>query len=468
MTGSRRIVRRVLVGAVVVLACVPAFADQQFNFVPSHFGSDSGTPFVPRSGDTEGSATAVQNLNSGLFYTSIQDAVTAATAGDVLQVNDNPLAEGQVVIDKDLTIRGATGAEVIQASVDTGTSGDARGWFVVETGVDVTIEDLSFDGTGHLIWQAIRVKGSGTFNDLTFDNIQYNASGPNYRGNGIATVGPITVSNLTFTNMGRLGILVFEPGANGTVIDGVTYTGKGAGGHLDYAIEVGAGAQATLRRVSATNNRGTGTGSDASAGILVSTFFGVGTQATIESSNLFDNSVGLGVGIVPPDSSTADVSLTRFFDNFLGLQADADTTITSAENNWWGCNEGPGTADCDGAVGPPGLDVNPWLVLDLTPDAAVINQGSSTNVTADLVHNSDGVDTSGSGTVVDGIDVAFGTNLGAVNPVNGTTVAGEAVTQFDAPLATGTATLSATVDNETVTTDIEIVIPVELQSFSVE
>lgn len=468
MTGSKRIVRRGLVVAAMVLACLPAFADQQFNFVPSHFGSDSGSPFVPRSGDAEGSPTAVQNLNSGLFYTSIQAAVTAALADDVLQVNDNPLAEGQVVIDKNLTIRGATGAEVIQASVDTGTSGDARGWFVVETGVDVTIEDLSFDGTGHLIWQAIRVKGSGTFNDLTFDNIQYNASGPNYRGNGIATIGPISVSNLSFTNMGRLGILLFEPGANGSVVEDVSYVGKGAGGHLDYAVEVGAGAQATLRRISATSNRGTGTGSDASSGILVSTFFGPGTVATIESCNLVDNSVGLGVGIVPPDTSAADVSLTRFFDNFLGLQADADTTITSAENNWWGCNEGPGTADCDGAVGPAGLDVNPWLVLGLTPDAAVINQGSSTNVTADLVFNLDGVDMSGTGTVVDGIDVAFGTNLGSVNPAAGTTVAGEATTQFDAPLATGTATLSATVDNETVTTDIEIVIPVELQSFSIE
>ncbi len=473
MNRSMWIARCGLVLVVIGLVGAPASADQVFNLVPSHFGAP-GAPFVARHTEAVGSPTAVQNLTTLTYYTSIAAAVAAATAGDILEVNDLLLPEGTVLIDRNLTIRGATGAEVIQATVNTTSTGDGRGWFFIPAGVDATIQDLGFDGTGFLIWQAIRVSGTGTFTNLTFDNIQYNPAGPNYAGTAIAASNVVSVNDCTFTRIGRVGVLIFGSGATGSVVDGIMYTGKGAGGWFDYGVEVGGGAHATVRHARATNNKGIGTGTDASAGLMVTSFFDTvappDSTASFESCDVWDNAVGIGIGIIPPDICYGDVKLTRFIDNIIGLQVDLDAVVSSAENNWWGCNEGPNTADCDGALGPPALDADPWLVLTFTPDSAVINTTASTNVTASLNINSDAVNISGIGTVIDGIDVAFGvvSSAGGIAPMSGATSAGEEVTVFTAPAVPETATLSTTVDYETVTTDIEVVIPVELQSFSIQ
>lgn len=473
MSRSKWIARSGLVLVAIVLIGAPVLADQVFNLVPSHFGAP-GAPFVARHTEAVGSPTAVQNLTTLNYYTSISAAVAAATAGDILEVNDLILPEGTVLIDRNLTIRGATGAEVIQATVNTTSTGDGRGWFFIQPGVDATIQDLGFDGTGFLIWQAIRVSGTGTFSNLTFDNIQYNPSGPNYAGTGIAASNVVAVNDCTFTRIGRVGVLIFGSDATGSVVDGLMYTGKGVGGWLDYGVEVGGGAHATVRHARATNNFGIGTGTDASAGLMVTSFFDTvappDSTATFESCDVFDNAVGIGVGIIPPDVCYAEIRYNRFLNNTVGLQVDFDAIVSSAEDNWWGCNEGPNTVDCDEAIGPPSLDADPWLVLTFTPDSAVINTTASTNVTASLNTNSDAVNISGMGTVIDGIDVAFGivSSAGGIAPPNGTTSSGEEVTVFTAPAVPETATLSTTVDNETVNTDIEVVIPVELQSFSVE
>ncbi len=462
MSLSKWVARVGPVALVLVLVAAPAVADQPQRLVPSDFGV-SGAPFAPRHTDAVGTPNAVQNLTTMVFYSSLSAAVAAASAGDILEVNDLVLPEGQVLIDKSLTIRGATGAEEFQATVDTGTSGDARGWFVTAAGVDVTIQDLSFDGTGFLIFQAIRVNGTGTFSNLTFNEIKYNPSGPQYAGTGIATANVITVNDCTFTEMGRVGVLLFGSTASGSVVDGLMYTGKGAGAWLDYGVEIGGGAHGTVRHARATNNYGTGTGPDASAGLMVTSFFDTNgppdSTGSFESCDVWDNAVGIAIGIIPPDVSYGDIKLTRFFDNTVGLQADLDAVVSTAENNWWGCNEGPGAADCDSIFGPPGIDSDPWLVLTLEPDSAVVEQGDSTNVTQSLTSNSDGADTSGMGTVIDGIDVAFGTDLGSVAPLAAHTASGESVTVFTAPMADGTANVSTTVDNETVSTPIDVTSP---------
>ncbi len=96
-------------------------------------------------------------------------------------------------------------------------------------------------------------------------------------------------------------------------------------------------------------------------------------------------------------------------------------------------------------------------------------QGLHLNVDASLVFNSDAVDTSAGGSVPDGIQVAFGATLGGVSPIADQTVDGGASTVFTAGLVLGTAQVSATADNATVNTPIEIVdVPVELMAFSVE
>ena len=71
------------------------------------------------------------------------------------------------------------------------------------------------------------------------------------------------------------------------------------------------------------------------------------------------------------------------------------------ENNWFGCNEGPGgTGGCDPVTVE--VDANPWLVMNLTGIPAPVLPGAAFTLTADLTDNSDLLDTTAAGTLPDG------------------------------------------------------------------
>lgn len=144
-----------------------------------------------------------------------------------------------------------------------------------------------------------------------------------------------------------------------------------------------------------------------------------------------------------------------------GLQNNAGTTI-NAENNWWGCNYGPGAtgAGCSGtansAAGP--VDADPWLTLTTSAAPPSVNIGGNSNVTSSLRINSAAADTSGSGTVIDGTPASFAGTNGTVAPPTGTTTAGNVGTVFTATtLAPGSA--STTIDGQTVSAPIAITAP---------
>src|SRR5690606_14922179 len=83
-----------------------------------------------------------------------------------------------------------------------------------------------------------------------------------------------------------------------------TYTGKGAGNHLDYAVEVSAGAIAVIRDNTIGNNLGQASSDGSvSAGVLVSTYFGAGSQATIGNNTFTDNTLGVAIGFDGSDTS---------------------------------------------------------------------------------------------------------------------------------------------------------------------
>ena len=89
---------------------------------PSHPGG-LGEPFAGRLATTEVRGTAVLNVDSGMTFASIQAAINAALPGDTLEIQVPDLQEGQVLVDRSLTLRGQTGAEVVRMAVDTGSSG---------------------------------------------------------------------------------------------------------------------------------------------------------------------------------------------------------------------------------------------------------------------------------------------------------------------------------------------------------
>ena len=66
------------------------------------------------------------------------------------------------------------GVTTITPTASTATSGDARGWWLVDSGFELNLSHVTLDGSGYLIWQAIRHKGTGLI-----DHVRFNA-GPFY------------------------------------------------------------------------------------------------------------------------------------------------------------------------------------------------------------------------------------------------------------------------------------------------
>lgn len=132
----------------------------------------------------------------------------------------------------------------------------------------------------------------------------------------------------------------------------------------------------------------------------------------------------------------------------------------TAQNNWWGCNAGPNNDGCDYIYFFSSVHADPWLVLDLAANPAVVQPAAgltTVTLTATLTHNSDGVDTSGSGHIPDGTEVAFESSVGAIDPPALTvTTLGVATATIPIDPTPGTVVISATVDHQVVTATIHI------------
>jgi hypothetical protein len=64
---------------------------------------------------------------------------------------------------------------------------------------------------------------------------------------------------------------------------------------------------------------------------------------------------------------------------------NVDGSVT-AENNWWGCNDGPGIGSCDSVTGTVGF--TRWVVLLVSASPNSIGPGGSSTITADMTKNS--------------------------------------------------------------------------------
>ncbi len=420
------------------------------------FGDPSDAPFGADRGLSLGIPDSIHNLNTGELFPDLQSAIDDVDTmnGHVLQLEVASLPEGQVSITKSVTIQGQTGSEEFVADADTGSAGDNRGWFLVETGVSVTVQDLHFDGGGRLIWQAFRVKGSADFARCSFSDIQYNPSS-DYAGTAVALVGAGEVVDCQFTQIGRVGVLFFGTGVTNGLMQRCTFTGKGAGDWLDYSVEVGAGAYALVRDNYFEACRGVASvDASESSGVNVNTTFADGTTADVLSNTVMDCTFGVQIGRGDGQGPTAEVHFNRLITNEFGVGVNAPSPL-NALNNWYGCNEGPGQPGCDATDGDPLID--PWLTLTISANPTTIPVFATSAVEAALLINSDAVDTSGDGLVPNDIPMTFTATLGAVNPISGGTVDALVPTLFTAGGVEGTAIVTVTCDNETVETPIEIV-----------
>ncbi len=146
----------------------------------------------------------------------------------------------------------------------------------------------------------------------------------------------------------------------------------------------------------------------------------------------------------------------RVADSMVGLLVDQGEA--DAEDNWWGCNDGLEGSGCAAAALLAGiLDADPWLVASLAVDPIEVFDGRPTQVSVDLTWNSDGIDTSGSGTVPDGLETPLSADVaGAFANGLPATVAGVATDTFsvDPAAIPGEYSVFAQVDSEMLETSL--------------
>lgn len=326
--------------------------------------------YVDSSGEYDlGSATTTA-------YTTIQAAITAANPGDIINVAAGTYVEvGQILINKDLTITGnSTNKPVIKPSTDFTGASASQGWWLVQSEITFNLSNVVLDGGTQWINRGLRSHGHTTVNAVDFKRIQGSLSGNPYTGFAVLAFGgtvpegagadshsgggpasSLTVSNSTFENIGRVGILVKGTEATAN-ISGNTYTGKGSGLFLDYAVEVGAGGSANISGNTFSGNLGVAGDTSTSAGILVTEYYGSGTNAVISGNTFSGNSAGLHVGYLANDSSIVTAQENNFSGETIGIRSSATTVSVNAENNWWGVTASTSIASkVDGLV-----DYTPW------------------------------------------------------------------------------------------------------------
>lgn len=379
------------------------------------------TPLVQLGDDIETTGT-ITGTASTVYVENpdaeIQDGVDVANAGAVVEIKNGTYAEN-IVIDKNLTISGeSTAGTIITPASDTGSGGvanDASGLWLVEAGADADISNLTFDGAGYKVAEAIRFQGQGSVDNVAFKNIRYSQ----YIGLGIRAMGDgaVDVSNSTFENIERIGTFYASAGASGSTFSDNVFTGKGGvDPWINYGVEVGRGAgDIQILRNVITGNVGVATDGSTSAGVLVSTYYGAGSSAYLENNVFTDHTSAVAVGYDGADTSVVVARNNDFSGNENGV-AFVGMGTADFSGNYWGYTVEADVADYMAGVNAEDVDFTPYLVSGVDTDGSTNGfQGDFSNLYATTLGNQTGA----TGRVQEGINfIADGSLTGGNRTLN--------------------------------------------------
>jgi hypothetical protein len=295
----------------------------------------------------------ILNATQGTDYATIQDAVADANSGDDITVPSGTYVEaGQIVIDKNLTITGAGSADTIILPADD-TIGSSyaitASFFFVPEGISFNLDGVTIDGAGKIIRSAIQSRGETVVENCVIKNIKDTI----YNGRGITFLSGVNnaVRNCQFSNINRIGVHVRGGVAGVTgpdpvaTIEDYVFVGKGDGDWLDYGVEFGGGGRGSVDGCNISNCTGVASDDSTSAAMLITDYYGTGTEATITNCIMTENTTGLYIGYVNDTTNLTDESKVTannndIFNNDNGLVAvpgpDVDATL-----NFWGAPSGP-------------------------------------------------------------------------------------------------------------------------------
>jgi hypothetical protein len=172
-------------------------------------------------------------------------------------------------------------------------------------------------------------------------------------------------------------------------------------------------------------------------------------QATITSTDILSNTtgsggVGGGIYIGSDTDNQLSMSLSRIYGNKAtgtsGL-AVVGTATATGKDNWWGCNAGPSNASCNTA--DSGATTNPWAVLSLSANTALIDLGQNIGLTV-------GLNTDSNGAAIAGAFPAVATNYDYTWAVSGVSSALDGTSGTFNTSGAGSATLTPTTATTTV------------------
>jgi len=182
------------------------------------------------------------------------------------------------------------------------------------------------------------------------------------------------------------------------------------------------------------------------------------------STMITGNSITGGLYGINPQNSNATIQFNRINGCSQFALVVQSKSIITATNNWWGTNTPTYISSTNWVstyydiynYGNSTITYNPWIVLKSSANPTTTSNNST--VTADLTHNNAGTDTSPSGHIPDNQVVNFSTNgVGAIISTT-RTKNGKATAIFNRGtiITSGTAVITSTFDDQSVTTNITI------------
>ena len=271
-------------------------------------------------------------------------------------------------------------------------------------------------------------------------------------GNGAGTlnVSGTTISNNTAGASGA-GIFTDSFGVGSFSLSNSTLTGNSTTNGNGGGAVVAGGGSVTSSSFSSNHANGAGTGG---GGLL-----NQGGSMTVTLSSFSGNTAGGFGGGIGNSGGSLTANYSRIANNTAasgsGLANLGGATI--ANDNWWGCNSGPG-GSCNSVSG---TTVVGWLLLSNTAASSSLCAGQQTTLTADIKGRNSGpaltVELNGLVPIPDSPATIFSNAVnGSLSGASTQFINGVATATFTAGATPGAASADATLDSETVTASMAV------------
>jgi hypothetical protein len=350
-----------------------------------------------------------------------------------------------------------TSSEFISCTVTQDVDGEAKGGAIANSGTltvtsstftDCSAQNAHYVSTGGAIFN----RGTATISSSTFNNCHTGTGAYDLGGGAISNDfgGTLSVTSSSFNGCSAVVGGAIDNWESTLTLTGTTFSGCSAsryGGAINSAGAPGfAVASSSFTGCTATTGGGA---------IAVS---GSGAPSILSSD--FDScSAGSDGGGAVLSFPATTIHFSRFHGNTASGSGTAVRFVSSsstATNNWWSSNSGPGAA----YSGNPAA-VASWLVLGITADPASIGIADTSAIRTNLTFDSDGgAHPPAGGHVPDNIINTFAmvSGSGSVSPLTDGTVNGVVQTTFT-PLYGETVNISGTVDDQTVYIELPVTWP---------